>query len=231
MCLTSSLHAHAFPKMLRVPALDHTASLCARIHPLLFLPTCVPCLLGSRLEPGTNSTDENFCRKLFGFGQKPFTKNTMSCDFSLFRLVGCDLVRLLGMNDRTRSMRMVFWIQRLHRGADLCHTLKTRLKFWQSELFSVCPNKFSRESPNFHKCFFGSKRESQVCATCVYFSTTSVRPTQSMIYVPLLVNRFQNSGLLIVQYKYVKSFSEDFILQNLILCTRSCGTGFITEPN
>jgi len=142
-----------------------------------------------------------------------------------------DLVRLLGMNDRTRSMRMVFWIQRLHRGADLCHTLKTRLKFWQSELFSVCPNKFSRESPNFHKCFFGSKRESQVCATCVYFSTTSVRPTQSMIYVPLLVNRFQNSGLLIVQYKYVKSFSEDFILQNLILCTRSCGTGFITEPN
>jgi len=31
-----------------------------------------------------------------------------------------------------------------------------------------------------------------------------------------LVNRFQKSVLLIVQYQYLKSFSEDFILQNLI---------------
>jgi len=52
-----------------------------------------------------------------------------------------------------------------------------------------------------------------------------------MIHVPLLVNRFQKSGSLIVQYKYLKSCSEDFILQNLILRTRSCGTGFITKPS
>jgi len=32
-------------------------------------------------------------------------------------------------------------------------------------------------------------------------------------------------------YKYVKSCSYDLILQNLILCTRSCGPGFITQPN
>jgi len=49
------------------------------------------------------------------------------------------------------------------------------------------------------------------------------RPAQSIIHVPLQVNRFQKSILLIVQYKYLKSCSGDFILQNLILHTRSCG--------
>ena len=37
-----------------------------------------------------------------------------------------------------------------------------------------------------------------------------VRPTQSVMYVPLQVNRFHESILLIVQYKYLKSWSEDF---------------------
>jgi len=32
MCLTSSLHAHAFPKMIRIPVLDHTRSLWVRVH-------------------------------------------------------------------------------------------------------------------------------------------------------------------------------------------------------
>ena len=54
-------------------------------------------------------------------------------------------------------------------------------------------------------------------------------PTQSIMYVPLQVNRFQTSILRIVQYKYWKSCSGDFILQNLILRTRSCVTGFITQ--
>ena len=35
------------------------------------------------------------------------------------------------------------------------------------------------------------------------------RPTQSIMYVPLQVNRFQKSILLIVQYKYLKSCSGD----------------------
>ena len=51
-----------------------------------------------------------------------------------------------------------------------------------------------------------------------------------MIYVSLLVNRFQKSILLIVQYNYLKSCSEDFIFQNLNLFTRSCSTGFIPQP-
>ena len=51
------------------------------------------------------------------------------------------------------------------------------------------------------------------------------------MYVSLLVNRFQKIILLIVQYKYLKSCSGDFILQNLILRTRSCGTGFITQSS
>ena len=35
------------------------------------------------------------------------------------------------------------------------------------------------------------------------------RPTKSIMYVLFQVNRFQKSILLIVQYKYLKSFSED----------------------
>jgi len=58
-----------------------------------------------------------------------------------------------------------------------------------------------------------------------------VRPTQTIIYVPLQVNRFQKSILPVFQYKYLKSCSGDFILQNLILRTRSCGTGFITQSS
>jgi len=55
------------------------------------------------------------------------------------------------------------------------------------------------------------------------------RPTQLIIYVPLLVCVFHKSILLIVQYKYLKSCCKDFKLQNLILRTRVCGTGFIPQ--
>ena len=58
-----------------------------------------------------------------------------------------------------------------------------------------------------------------------------IRSTQSIIYIPLQVNRFQKSILLIVEYKYSKSCSKDSILQNPILRTRSCGTGFITQSS
>jgi len=51
------------------------------------------------------------------------------------------------------------------------------------------------------------------------------------MYVPLQVNILQKSILLIVQYKYIKSFSGDFILQNLIHTTRSCGTAFLTQSS
>jgi len=56
-------------------------------------------------------------------------------------------------------------------------------------------------------------------------------PTQSIVYVPLQVNRSQKCIWLNVQYKYIKSVPEIFILQNLILRTRLCGTGFITQPS
>jgi len=49
------------------------------------------------------------------------------------------------------------------------------------------------------------------------------------MYVPLLVNRLQESILVLVQHKYLKSCSEDFILKNLILHTRSCGIALITH--
>ena len=50
-----------------------------------------------------------------------------------------------------------------------------------------------------------------------------------MIYLPLQVIRFHKSILLIIHYKYLKSCSKDFILKNLILRTRSCGTAFIKQ--
>jgi len=45
-------------------------------------------------------------------------------------------------------------------------------------------------------------------------SMGSIRPTQSIMYIPFQVNRFGKSNLLIVQYKYSKSCSEDLILKN-----------------
>jgi len=65
--------------------------------------------------------------------------------------------------------------------------------------------------------------------TCV--SAWVHRPTQSIVYVPVQVNRFQESILLIVQYKHLTSCSKDFILQNLILRIISCGAGFITQSS
>ena len=50
MCLTSSLYAHAFPKMLRTPALDHTTSLWAGFHRSVALSVHVWC--GSWIKVG-----------------------------------------------------------------------------------------------------------------------------------------------------------------------------------
>ena len=58
-----------------------------------------------------------------------------------------------------------------------------------------------------------------------------IRPTQSIIYVPLQIYRFQKSILLIVECKYLKSCSEELILQNVILRTQSCGNDFITQSS
>ena len=44
----------------------------------------------------------------------------------------------------------------------------------------------------------------------MHMCNMTYRPTQSIMYVPLQVNRFQKSILLIVQYKYLKSCSGDF---------------------
>jgi len=43
-----------------------------------------------------------------------------------------------------------------------------------------------------------------------YVQLIHIRPTQSIMYVPLQVNGFVKSILLIVQYKYLKSCSRDF---------------------
>jgi len=45
---------------------------------------------------------------------------------------------------------------------------------------------------------------------CTGRLSAASRPTQSVMYVPLQVNRFDQSILLIVQYKYLKSSSGDF---------------------
>jgi len=60
-------------------------------------------------------------------------------------------------------------------------------------------------------------------------SISQIRPTQSIMYVPLLVNRFGKIIFVIVQYKYLKSCSEDFMLRDLILRTRLCGTGLFVN--
>jgi len=46
------------------------------------------------------------------------------------------------------------------------------------------------------------------------YKLASFRPTQSIMYIPFQVNICHKSILLILQYKYLKSFSDDFILKN-----------------
>jgi len=58
-------------------------------------------------------------------------------------------------------------------------------------------------------------------------SLLPARPNQS--YVPLLVCVFHKSILLIVQYKYLKCYSKDLMLQNLILRTRLCSIRFFPQ--
>jgi len=70
-CLTGSLYAHVFPKMLRIPALDHNGRFVCSISP-----PCVLMSVDSRrgwkfsLTDGLNSTVAKFCREFFGFGAK-----------------------------------------------------------------------------------------------------------------------------------------------------------------
>jgi len=85
-------------------------------------------------------------------------------------------------------------------------------------------------SPSTHE-IFSFENEKNAMETYFLFPPPRNRATQSMIYVPLLLHRFHNFFLLIVQYKYLQSCSVDFIFQNLNLRTRSCGTGFVTEPS
>ena len=81
-----------------------------------------------------------------------------------------------------------------------------------------------------------SKSSNKSCHTfdllmCEVVQHVTHRPTQSMMYVPLQVNRFKKIILLNVQYKYLKSCSRRFYCPNLILRTRLCGTMFITQPS
>jgi len=68
--------------------------------------------------------------------------------------------------------------------------------------------------------------ENKQCRSC-----STHCPTQSIIYVPLLVYVFHKSIWLIVQsrVKYLKSCSKDFKVQDLILRTSVCGTGFVPQ--
>jgi len=113
--------------------------------------------------------------------------------------------------------------------------LKIKLKFGKK--LNRIPHKHGHICVGFFQTPFPtSLRSATVTSTKEWMTIleevgTSNHPTQTIIYVPLMVNRFQKSILLIVQYNFLKSCSRDFILQNLILRTRKCGTGFITQSS
>jgi len=103
-------------------------------------------------------------------------------------------------------------------------------KVWTRELtFPSLPFFLVMLHSKFSELTFEKDMTSELTASPLFF--LSRRPTRSIIYVPLLVNRFQKSILLIVQYTYFKSCPRDWILQNLILRTRLCSIGFITQSS
>ena len=59
------------------------------------------------------------------------------------------------------------------------------------------------------KELFSQSRRVLLCRLSSSVTETD-RPTQSVMYVPLQVNIFHENILLIVQYKYLKSYSGDF---------------------
>jgi len=98
-CLTGNLHAHVFPTMLRIPALDHSRRFVCSVSP-----PCVLLSLDLSLETFVDGRFEFHSKKLLQFflvlEPKIFfvlEKNPIRCDFLLFRLVGCDSVLLLVM--------------------------------------------------------------------------------------------------------------------------------------
>jgi len=58
-------------------------------------------------------------------------------------------------------------------------------------------------------CAHVSAPTSRVALQSACAQVLALRPTQSIMYVPLQVNIFQESILVIVQYKYLKSCSGD----------------------
>jgi len=84
------------------------------------------------------------------------------------------------------------------------------------------------ESCRTHKWVVSHKQMNESCHTNKWISRAHP-PDPINHYVHLLVNRFQKSILLIIQYRCLKSCSEDFMLQDLILRTRLCGTGFVPQ--
>jgi len=63
---------------------------------------------------------------------------------------------------------------------------------------------------SFFRCLLPFPSASLCCISAYNLPPATTRPTQSIMYVPLQVNRFPKSILLIVQYKYLKSCSGDF---------------------
>jgi len=61
----------------------------------------------------------------------------------------------------------------------------------------------------FFSCYLTKKKYEKVSSNrgSSVYACMQIRPTQSIMYVPLQVTRFQKSILLIVQYKYLKSCS------------------------
>ena len=108
---------------------------------------------------------------------------------------------LLGATKRAFSLFNIFWNSDYRQRFPLKST-----EIWRYRIQPFGASK-CHLSP-LHSTRGTSRRHMHVTQT--YECLRIIRPTQSIMYVPLQVNRFQKSILLIVQYKYLKSCSRDF---------------------
>ena len=125
------------------------------------------------------------------------------------------------MNESCQTHEWVMshtWMSHVTHRNTSCHTHECVMSgIWMHHVTPIHASCHLHECETSHMCHTYETHMNHTCnklptcsLICVSQFDMCVRPTQSIMYDPLQVNRFQKHILLIVQYKYLKLCSRDF---------------------